>query len=553
MKLLRCCSVALLVLLAGCVTRNSGLDSAEKLIWERPDSALSVLQSWQREHISLSPKEKARFSLLMSMALDKNYIDIASDSIIKPAVEYYAPRKGTERMYAYYYQGLVYKNMNSRAASICALEKAEADALELQNHLYLGLINRNKAMLFNDAGNTSAAIECSRKSLTHFKQIQAVPYINFGRLALAITLANNRNYAEALAQLDSIPADISDSLIIYESRLLRASALSSLKAPPEAIIGLYRSVPRDHYFILDYGTLALAFENSGLKDSADYWLHAGFSSASTERAKVSLDAKQASIELLRGNYKTAYDLMDEVASFQDSLTRERLAESVSIAQRDYYRQEMVYEKEKAHSGTVRLRLWTIIFVLAFLIIAFLWAYQLKKKDAALKENLATLHANEMALTQLSNDNAFLVGSLLNEKLMLLDKLSLDFCITDSDASRASIFKDYKHIIKGLRNNDKLFSDLEAILNTYCDNLMAKFRSQFPAIRDEKLKMATLFFTRIPYKTIQQFFNYQSVESLKQAKNRLRKTILESGAEDTQLFLNMLEMKKGGRRTKRDAD
>jgi len=59
----------------------------------------------------------------------------------------------------------------------------------------------------------------------------------------------------------------------------------------------------------------------------------------------------------------------------------------------------------------------------------------------------------------------------------------------------------------------------------------------------------LFFTHLPYSTAQLFFRHQSADSLKQAKNRLRKTILESDAPDKTLFLEMLEMKKGGRRTR----
>ena len=62
-------------------------------------------------------------------------------------------------------------------------------------------------------------------------------------------------------------------------------------------------------------------------------------------------------------------------------------------------------------------------------------------------------------------------------------------------------------------------------------------------------MATLFFTRLPYKKIELFFKHYTADSLKKAKNRLRGAIQGASVPDKALFLDSLEMKKGGRRSK----
>ena len=56
---------------------------------------------------------EAKYALLLSQALDKNYIDLQSDSIIAPAVRYYE-NHGTpdERMKAFYYRGRISMNAN---------------------------------------------------------------------------------------------------------------------------------------------------------------------------------------------------------------------------------------------------------------------------------------------------------------------------------------------------------------------------------------------------------------------------------------------------------
>ena len=60
----------------------------EALSEEEPEQALQRLEElsprlwWSAEH-------RARRALLYSRALDRNYIDLESDSLIRPAVEYY--------------------------------------------------------------------------------------------------------------------------------------------------------------------------------------------------------------------------------------------------------------------------------------------------------------------------------------------------------------------------------------------------------------------------------------------------------------------------------
>ena len=72
------------------------LTDIESYINERPDSALSAIR--QIDTLSLRTKaEKAKYSLLHAMALDKNYIDTTDTRIIAPAVEYYSmetPKSG---------------------------------------------------------------------------------------------------------------------------------------------------------------------------------------------------------------------------------------------------------------------------------------------------------------------------------------------------------------------------------------------------------------------------------------------------------------------------
>lgn len=63
---------------------DSILTSAEKSMNDDPKSSLEILESIDKDSISMR-KQKAKYALLYSMALDKNYIDLQSDSIIAPS------------------------------------------------------------------------------------------------------------------------------------------------------------------------------------------------------------------------------------------------------------------------------------------------------------------------------------------------------------------------------------------------------------------------------------------------------------------------------------
>lgn len=115
------CLTIIIFAIAGC-DRHSGvsekLDMAESLMDSRPDSALSILNAVNVETLN-GKKDKARYALLKSMALDKNYIDTTSFDVLQPAIDYFL-KKGTadEKLKTYYYQGRIYQNRENNDSAM---------------------------------------------------------------------------------------------------------------------------------------------------------------------------------------------------------------------------------------------------------------------------------------------------------------------------------------------------------------------------------------------------------------------------------------------------
>ncbi len=86
------------------------LDKAESLMLSAPDSSLLIIDHIPTENLS-DTEQKARYALLKSMALDKNYIDTTTFDVLQPAIDYYLDH-GTpdERLRTLYYQGRIFLN-----------------------------------------------------------------------------------------------------------------------------------------------------------------------------------------------------------------------------------------------------------------------------------------------------------------------------------------------------------------------------------------------------------------------------------------------------------
>lgn len=87
-------SISLIMSLFGC--GNSGqieqeLSTAAKLMRSEPDSSLRIIENIDPDRI-LGRHARAKYALLYSAALDKNYVDTDDDSLIRIAYRYYDKR-----------------------------------------------------------------------------------------------------------------------------------------------------------------------------------------------------------------------------------------------------------------------------------------------------------------------------------------------------------------------------------------------------------------------------------------------------------------------------
>lgn len=128
MKTLLISTISILFCLTSC-TRHSKhwetLLDVETYIETRADSALTTLQGITSDDLS-NREEKAKHALLLSMAMDKNYIDRTDFEVLQPAIDYYQDHgTATDKLRTLYYEGRIYMNKGDKDPSMRAFIKGK--------------------------------------------------------------------------------------------------------------------------------------------------------------------------------------------------------------------------------------------------------------------------------------------------------------------------------------------------------------------------------------------------------------------------------------------
>ena len=520
------------------------MDRIEAIMDEKPDTALLSLERIPQESLK-TEKSIARYSLLKSIALDKNYIDLQSDSIISKAVDYYSVRRiGTNRMKAWYYLGRIQRNRGAYSSAIVSFERAEKDAKELYDDYYLGLINREKAIVLNTWANIHAAIECQNQAISSFTRAGKDLHTAYSKMSLAIEFFNCKEYDRSEAIINDVKSSTTNATLLLLCDL-RLAAISVEKGEtPVFALSIFKTIPETLFDLYDYGYYALAWERVNQPDSARVWMEKGYRIAKNQADSASLDYMNSNLALNHGDYKTAYYLLKHANEYQNKNTQSILQESLNTALKDYYKGELEKEQTVIEKESGQRKLIAIIVLLSVLAGVVFFKMQIDRKNRQLELQIAQFTAVQREKNLVQKENAELVGAIFSERMRHLNELSDEFFSADEKGKKDLVFESFKKYLMEFRNDESAFKSLEYDLNKYSDGIMNKLSAQVPKIQGDKRKIIAMFFAGVPYETIQLILRSVSIDSLRMMRTRFRKDILEANAPDAQLFLSMLYMKSG---------
>ena len=144
------------------------LEDVASFIEERPDSALTILDTMDSFSLTTSAL-KARHSLLLAMARDKNYIDDTTDSIIAPAVSWYR-RHGSadEKLLMNYYRGRIAVNAGDYETAMRWFADGSRFSEKARNKVWSGRLCNAKFQVYQHLFDSSSAIDAALRSADYY-------------------------------------------------------------------------------------------------------------------------------------------------------------------------------------------------------------------------------------------------------------------------------------------------------------------------------------------------------------------------------------------------
>lgn len=550
MKVLYTALLALL-LFPSCRRQSGDIDSflhnAESLMNEHPEDALSIIRHIDRRKIYSSASE-ARYALLYSQALDKNYVDVTSDSLTAVAVNYY-DRHGTkhERAMAHYYQGRVFSNAGNFDAAIRSYSLAEDAASGTDDYYLLGLINNAVGNLHFEQYDLDEALQRDQQAASFFHRAQspyneALAYIGVG--TVYSLKGDNVNVEKAYNKAIEIYKELNatDKIlplyedIIIETKLNTGIDLSSIK--------------RDlrHYYTI-YNNGRIPIQSMGLWQGI--YLKANELDSARLCGEIILRNRQAfnahkiagcyslleRIEMARGNYPEAYRYVKQYIAVMDSINQEK-EEALVLELEQKYRNRILnqsYENLKQHNDQQRIITGLVLLFSLSLLIAGLLYLRKWRENAALKMREA--EAEKESLSRACRELQEQLGTVgdrvdtddeqerqlfdaLEERMVVLRNW-VDKAETMKPALFMKSFRDYMTV--NVKSKHAL-SDLQYVVNRKYYGVVDYLKAHYPELRKQDLDLCCLLCFGFSQHGICYLYNYEDIGSFYNKRSRLRKKL-----------------------------
>ena len=534
----------ILLSIASCTFINVSrtLNDVESYIMERPDSALTVLESIDRVDLNTA-RTKAHHALLHAMALDKNYIDVTEDSIAKVATEYYK-KHGPRRNYAraLYYLGKSYYYNEEYDKAILEYSKAEKVAVGCDS-LYLGMIYSGKSYTYNHNYNSSQEAYYAQKAYEIFSKLNISSYTRAALYRLAVSYHNNDEYENALNVYNRIIDESSDvDFVLLQSLLGKAHTMIEIEDSDYfAIDNLFRKAHNEYH---------AEFEER------DYWAWAYtlYRIEKTNEADILVEKLNSANELIASfwkariyefinNFREAYKYALIANNHQNETIENILKESLATYQKDYYQSRLELTENQIKVRTMEL-IATVASAILLLFIIYLVVSRYLKKQTVEKEKL--LEYAEEIKRQLNeakkNDYPTLKRkylSLYKSRFETIGSLSEQYIQAEGRTDIESVM--YKKVLKLINEVKKDYSNrtrFEAMLDEDLDMIMTHLREEMPKFSETDYSIFSYLIVGFDATTISRLLDI-SVNNIYAHKRRIRIRIEKYQPEHASQFLEIL--------------
>lgn len=500
------------VLFSACNLRKEVTD-VWNYVQERPDSALLVLNSLPEN--KYRGRTLAEYRLLKAMAMDNSNIIMSSDSLARPALDFfhkYGPRN--KELVSLYYLGLSQYYAKDFNSSVLSLERVCDLARKCNNEQYDALSRFYLSHIYFSRYSYKEAVTYARECLPFFLSLSDSSFqTRWAMLHLADCYVGNSQFQEANAIYTSlIEKHLSDSVLLRQ-------------ALPHYAWSLFLSDAQNNYTSLKVYQEAQKYYNASLgwQDLHHYGVVL-LSVGEEEKALKVINQLDGCYEFpdlahdlryrllkMRGEYDEAfkeYEIRDLV---QDKVVLETFNSSL-------YQRLLANKEKELENALLKLEVVRgyslVACVGVILLVAIMLLLVWRKRINEEKEQLvSSVEEATESVSQLQLQNSALSKELegVRQKYVAAYKKQfqkiaslVEYYRTTSGKmdGRDLVYKQVMELSSTVGKDRMSMRALERNVNTALDNAMSRYRETFPGKSQEHYDLVCYFMAGFPASLIE---------------------------------------------------
>lgn len=525
------------------------LNEMETIISERPDSALTVLRSIDRDELS-GDEERARYALLLSMALDKNYIDVTNISLISEAKEYYADSDNARyKFLSLYYYGRVLFNRGEYTDAIVTYTQAESLLEEVDDDYLAGLLYTQFGELyriFYDYNRCLASFEaaCDHYSLAGLEYHRAhalhdigMAYGNLDEFEKAISYFNIA--LEQAVELED--ADL--EMICYQNLVMLYDIIYEYEKCGEVVDVLTHKFDEELYSPKCLGSLASYYAQSNDDRRAEEYLQRAWERTANVGDSIDMSFKTANTMKLMGRNDESMHYFERGIQLQNRELHRALQQPVVSAQKDYFQDQAEFNAYRLEKNRQIYITISIIIVLIMVVVAMYIRYKIAAKNSEINRYMEAMQDLEQSLftKDMAADNMTeQINHLFESQFSLIDKLSNTYYETHgTKRDKEAIYTQVRSEIEKLQTNKRYIQQLEDIVNKHKGDVMRVLRESMPEFSEMDYRLLCFLYAGFSAKAIS-VFTGDSIGNIYMRKSRLKAKISQSNTKNRDVILHHLQ-------------
>lgn len=522
------------------------LSQAESLIARHPDSAMTMLAGMDRARMSQRKRARQLVQGAYIYVVNGNHAPLDSAEIAEVDREL-ADAYDKDGIRWLIVKSAEAERTGNPVARLELLKDAEFLAIQQNDTVDLGIVYLLLSSVYSQGFNGTVSRYYADKAVDIFRKLEWPDKVREARFAVAGAYCVERNYKTMLDSLVAMEPDVMANAnegfkVFFLDHLARAydSNQQSDKA-----IGIWHSVYDGRK--VSANTLAHwadAYCHLNELDSA----YAMIQKAKALPHDMSDESLCRNVEygilerMGRRSELATLDSLRETAA--TDMMKERRLEESSLALNMKY--DSAARKAWIEAADARNRTNVAIFITVIAVILCLAAYVfLKKRNRMLRlqhENdilrIQTMQDNLFKSDSLSKDMSARIAELFRSRFNLVDGLAATyFECKDTGQEHKRIYSEVKTALSHFGTSEAV-SELTGIINGYKDDLMVRFREDFPKMSAAQYRLALYLFCGFSLPAVS-IFTDTEVRNIYVYKSRLKSTISKSDSPRKAEYLRYL--------------